>query len=792
MTSSASKEALIKKIQELEEANQRLEARLSQYQSNEERWQKLLQSSRDAYFELNLKGDLVFFNDAVCRDLGYPREELMGMNNREYTRPETARYMYEVFNQVYETGRPAEITDYEIITKEGEVRYLELSAYLLHDADGNPSGFGGVSRDVTERKRTEQALRESEERFRQLQEATFGGIVIHDKGRVVDCNSELCRMSGYTYEELIGIDGTRLFAPEWRGMLKKHLATEDERQYDIVGIRKDGSRVPLEVRSKNIPYAGQTHRVAELRDISQRKKTEEALRKSRVRYRELYKEAHQAEELYQSLLDSSPDAIVLLDADQVIEYTNRAFGRMFGWEEQALQKKPAAYIPRPQRESFYAMIREILETGRPVQGKEGQGLTRDGRFLDVSISASRYLDYKGYPAGVLIIFRDITDTKRYHWHMHQAQKMESIGTMAGGIAHDFNNLLMGIQGRLSLALMQTEPETRLASHLKEIEDYTMRAADLTHKLLGFARSEKGEVAATDINELVHTQNRMFGRTCKSISIKETLDENLWNALVDPRQIDQVLLNMYVNAYHAMPDGGELYVQTANETLPEARTAPHDLEAGNYIKISVTDSGVGMDAAVQRRIFEPFFTTKPKGEGTGLGLASAFTIIKNHGGFITLYSEVGRGTTFNIYLPATEAAAAPEAAVENEIIHGEGLILLVDDEEMIADVAREMLSQLGYTVIVARGGAEAVERLSENTDSVALVILDLVMPDMNGSEAFEQLRAIRPDLKVLLASGYSLNGQADSLMQQGCNGYIQKPFNLTELSRKLYDILNPPA
>ena len=792
MTSSASKEALIQKIQELEEANQRLESRLSQYKSNEERWQKLLQSSRDAYFELNLKGDLLFFNDAVCRDLGYPREELTGMNNREYTRPETARYMYEVFNQVYETGEPAEISDYEIITKAGEIRHLELSAYLLHDAQGYPVGFGGVSRDVTERKRTEQSLRESEERFRQLQEASFGGILIHDKGRVVDCNAELCRLSGYTYEELIGMDGTRLSAPEWRSTLKNHLATEGEREYDIVGIRKDGSRVPLEVRSKTIPYAGQTLRVAELRDISQRKKTEEALRKSRVRYRELYKEAHQAEELYQSLLDSSPDAILLFNADQVIEYTNQAFGRMFGWDEQTLEKKPAAYIPRPQRESFYALIREIIETGRAVQGKEGQGLTRDGRFLDVSISAARYLDYKGYPAGVLVIFRDITDTKRYHWHMHQAQKMESIGTMAGGIAHDFNNLLMGIQGRLSLALMQTEPQSRLCEHLKEIEDYAMRAADLTHKLLGFARSEKGELLPTDINELVHTQTRMFARTCKSITIKENPDEQLWNARVDARQIDQVLLNMFVNAYHAMPHGGELYVQTANETLPEARTAPHDLEPGNFIKISVTDSGVGMDAAVQRRIFEPFFTTKSKGEGTGLGLASAFTIIKNHGGFITLYSEVGRGSTFNIYLPATEASQAPDAARENEIIHGEGTILLVDDEEMIADVAQEMLTQLGYAVIVARSGAEAVERLTENLDSVMLVILDLIMPDMNGSEAFEQLRAIQPELKVLLASGYSLNGQADSLMQQGCNGYIQKPFNLTELSRKLYDILNPPA
>jgi len=239
----------------------------------------------------------------------------------------------------------------------------------------------------------------------------------------------------------------------------------------------------------------------------------------------------------------------------------------------------------------------------------------------------------------------------------------------------------------------------------------------------------------------------------------------------------------------MPNGGDLYVKTTNEYLESTRTQPYEAEPGNYVKISVTDTGIGMDAAVQQRAFEPFFTTKERGRGTGLGLASAYTIIKNHGGFITLYSVMEKGTTFNIYLPASTLEAVEQDAGVHELVSGQGTILLVDDEEMILEVGAEMLRTIGYEVITAAGGQEAVDILTNGTESFDMVILDLIMPEMNGSETFNQLRAIKPDIKVLLSSGYSLNGQADELIQRGCNGFIQKPFNLVELSRKLYNILN---
>ncbi|MDZ7833914.1 MAG: PAS domain S-box protein [Desulfobacterales bacterium] len=670
MPSQDSNASQTRKIKELEEENRRLESQLYHYQQNEERFQRLLNSTEEGYFEVNLAGDMMFFNDAVCEIFGYSREELKGKNNREYTTPETAARMYQIFNQVYQTGKPAEITDYEIIRKNGEHRYLELSTYLIYAENGHPAGFGGVGRDVTDRK-----------------------------------------------------------------------------------------------------------------------KYEEALRKSRVRYRELYKEAHQAEELYQSLLDSSPDAIVLLDTDQTVQYINFAFTQLFGWTQGALKNKAIPYIPHPQKNWFKEFIRRLLEAGVPVRGEESQVLTRDGRFLDVSISAARYMDYKGYPAGALIIFRDITEAKRYQWHMSQAQKMESVGTMAGGIAHDFNNLLMGIQGRLSLIMMQMEGGGKTYGHLKEIEDYTVRAAELTQQLLDFSRSERIEAAPTDINELVHAQAQLFGRTRKELTIHEDFAGDLWTAEVNPRQIDQVLLNIFVNAAHAMPDGGDLYLKTLNEILDAGRTQPYDAQPGNYIKISITDTGMGMDPAIQRRVFEPFFTTKERGRGTGLGLASAYSIIKNHGGFITIYSVKGKGATFNIYLPASVRESEATVAASRELVTGTGTILLVDDEEMIIEVGEEMLRTLGYDVLIARRGSEAVEILENDPEAVHMVILDLIMPEMNGSETFDRLKSIKPDVRVLLSSGYSLNGQAESLMQQGCSGFIQKPFNLVELSQKLYAILN---
>ncbi|MBC2714333.1 MAG: PAS domain S-box protein [Desulfobacteraceae bacterium] len=751
---------------------------------NKKRFHNIFNSMQEIYFEVDLKGNFINFNPALCRLLGWSVEELVGKNNREYMSPETAKRISRIFKKILNTGKAEKLANYKIFTKDGQPRSLELSAYLIKDEDNKPIGFRGVGRDATERIAAENRLRESEDRFRQLNELSLSGVFVHDKGVVLECNSKLCRMTGYDYDELIGKDGLIFCTQQTRKQMKKKFQSGDEKPYDLVILKKDDARVPVEAHPKNISYNGRNVQVVELREMLERKKVGDALKRSRVRYRQLYKEAHQAEELYQSLLNSSSDAILLIDTDFKVQFVNPAFTKIFGWSLSEIADNKLQYIPKPLKQSFAKLIKKVLELDHPIHGFETQRYTKDGRLLDVSISASRYLDHAGDASGILLILRDISDAKRYQWHMEQAQKMESLGTLAGGVAHDFNNLLMGIQGRLSLLMLNKDDNDPGYKHLKEIEDYIIRAADLTQQMLGIARSGKYEVKPTDINKLVKTQNRMFGRTRKEITIYEEFDENLLTAEVDQRQIDQVLLNMYVNASHAMPQGGDLYVRTENDILKKETTAPHNVEPGKYIKISITDTGIGMDKVTLKRVFEPFFSTKERGRGTGLGLASAYGIIKNHDGFITVYSEKGKGTTFNICLPASTRVAEQEQIINIEILEGTGTILLVDDEEMIRSVAEEMIQVLGYQVIVAKDGREAIDTYRDRKDQIDMVILDLVMPGIGGGETFDQLKSINPDVKVLLSSGYSINGQASSIIRRGCRGFIQKPFSIQELSQKI--------
>jgi CheY-like chemotaxis protein len=285
---------------------------------------------------------------------------------------------------------------------------------------------------------------------------------------------------------------------------------------------------------------------------------------------------------------------------------------------------------------------------------------------------------------------------------------------------------------------------------------------------------------------------MFGRTKKEVKITRREQDNLWVVDADRGQIEQVFLNMYVNAWQAMPGGGELTLSTENVILDETFVKPHKLKPGRYVKISVTDTGIGMDEATRQRVFEPFFTTKGRGRGTGLGLASAYGIIKNHGGIVTLYSERGIGTTFNLYLPVSASATVEDAALDRRVIKGSETILIVDDEDIVLDVGVEVLKTLGYKVLSARSGPDAIEIYRQKTGEIDMVILDMIMPQMGGGRVFDAMQGINPGVKVLLASGYSLNGQASNILSRGCCGFIQKPFSIIDLSKKIREILGPQA
>jgi signal transduction histidine kinase/ActR/RegA family two-component response regulator len=376
--------------------------------------------------------------------------------------------------------------------------------------------------------------------------------------------------------------------------------------------------------------------------------------------------------------------------------------------------------------------------------------------------------------------------------MFRAQKLESLGILAGGVAHDFNNLLMGVQGRASLMLMNRKDSETHVGHLKAIEEYVQSATGLTRQLLGFARGGKYHVETADMNEVLAHSADLFGRTKKEIRIRTCFEPEPWAVEIDRRQMEQVLLNLFVNAWQAMPGGGDLLLETENVLLDDETARSFQIHPGRYVRIEVTDTGTGMDDSTRERIFDPFFTTKKMGRGTGLGLASAYGIVKHHDGALDVQSEVGKGSTFLIYLPACDKEVIRNERPEETALRGTETVLLVDDESMILDVGRQLLTELGYRVLVAGSGQEALDVYKRSGETIRLVILDMIMPNMSGRQTFEALKAFDPGVNVLLCSGYSLDGQARSILRRGCNGFIQKPFDVRELSRKLRGILDEPV
>jgi PAS domain S-box-containing protein len=514
---------------------------------------------------------------------------------------------------------------------------------------------------------------------------------------------------------------------------------------------------------------------------------------------------------YQYLVHNSPDIIFTLGFQDKFVFITDKINLCTDLTSQDLLGKNFTSIVHHQDvgrvQDYFKGVRlgasskELLELRLkcPVCGHNGTPCSGSHALMEmkaVSMSNSAQGGENGESPQIYGIIRDVTQRHRAQEEkkvlenqLRQAQKMEAIGTLAGGIAHDFNNLLMAIQGNISMLLMHCDSSHPHQERLKKIERYIENGSKLTSQLLGYARKGQYEVKPLDLNRVIEETAQTFGRMKKEIRFYFNLAPDLPPVEADSSQIEQVLMNLFLNAADAMPGGGDLTVTTESVDHVRSESLLYNPRPGRYVLMSIRDTGIGMDEQTKERIFEPFFTTKEMGRGTGLGLASVYGIVKGHQGFIEVDSAISGGTTFHIHLPASERAIPESIGAGTEtIVRGEGTILLVDDEEGILEIGKSMLESLGYQVIIARTGEEALACYENLKERIDLVLLDMIMPGMSGGKVYDRMKAINPQASVLLISGYSIEGEAREILSRGCNGFIQKPFKIKELSRRIRDCI----
>ena len=752
---------------------------------SEDRYRLLLESTAEGIFAVDLEGNCTICNPAALRLLGFGEvNEVLGKNMHaliHHTHADgTPNAALEcAIYSAYRQGKGVHVEDDVFWRADGSPISVEYTSHPLV-YDGRNAGAVIAFQDITARRKSEEALRQSEERFHAaFDRAAIGMTILSPEGSFLAANQAYCQMTEYPEGELKRLTFSSITHHDDREnclALCAQLVSGQVPSYVVEKryVTKSGSikwvKISVSAFRKGTEQAINVIALAE--DISDRKKAEDALQQN----------SHQL----QALFDNALDAVVIADTQARIVDANAAACRLFGLSRQNL-------IARSLREfaekdgSFEKTWTQFLQQG----SYEGQEMLvpPDGhrRVIDVS-AAANFL-----PNRHLAILRDITDQKRLEMQLRQAQKMEAVGRLAGGIAHDFNNLLNIIGGFSELLQAELHDYQRGQKLLAEVIKATQRATKLTSQLLAFSRKQVLTPSVVDVNSAISDTARMLAPLIgEDIELKLALAQELGRIKVDPSQLEQVILNLAVNARDAMPKGGSLTIETINIYLDETAVDRHpSAKPGKYILVAVTDTGTGMTEEVAARIFEPFFTTKELGQGTGLGLATVYGIVKQSGGWIWVYSEIGIGTTFKIYFPSLDDAptVSPYAVEPKSRTSGTETILLVEDEGALREATKQYLQGCGYTVIDAADGNEALELARDHDGHIALMVTDVIMPKRSGRDLARILSQSMPELSVIYVSGYTDDTIVHhGVLEPGLN-FIQKPYGLHLLAEKIRQVLD---
>lgn len=599
-------------------------------------------------------------------------------------------------------------------------------------------------------------------------------------GEILAVNEAAVSTYGYSHEQFLQMNIRDISAPEELPRLEAHISRQRP-SYEYSGVwrhvRRNGSIIAVEVNSSELRYDGRPARLISVNDVSRSVLAEEALRQSDANFR--------------TLIQSAPLAIVTLDRNGLVQMWNPAAEHLFGWREAEVLNRPLLTVPENDIDEHRLLLARAAG-GDPVVGIERTRRRKDGTGVLISISVAALRDDRGGIAGFIATYMEVGTRRALEEQFRHAQKMESVGRLAGGVAHDFNNLLTVILGYGHMLRAMDTLDASVASGIGEIVDAAERAADLTRQLLAFSRKQVLQPEVLTLDRVVRRMGRLLKRLIgEDVELVTVIPQSTHPVRVDPAQIEQVVANLVVNSRDAMPGGGRLTIEISNVELDEIYASRRvDFQPGKYVMLAVTDTGTGMNQAVQERIFEPFFTTKEPGKGTGLGLATVYGIVKQSGGDVWAYSEPGTGTTFKVYLPAVITTAPPEAEAPalTPAAGGSETILVVEDEEKVRVLAAGVLKTAGYHVFQARTADEALFILRQRPDEIHLLLTDAVLPRMSGEQLAKRAVEIRPGIRLLFMSGYTdTSVVANGVIAEG-NVFLQKPFIPEILLRKTREAL----